>query len=1492
MSKDKELEIQLQFLDEALEYLGTLEDALLGLANGRIDTGKINAALRAAHSIKGGAGMMGFHALSHLAHRLEDSFKVLKTQKASLEIDGELEGLLLSAVDCLRHVIGCDRHNVSLDSRWLDYHANPIFDQLYERLGDPQAEDATSVLSPEEGQDIIPLFFQTEVEGCLQRLESVLADPEMPCLYEEIAILAQELGGLGEMLQLASFTKLCESVAGYLEAAPDQTEAIARQALQAWRRSQALVLTGNLDSLPEAIQITGIEVGTAPAQPIIAEEMEALWVDQLSAEFPNEAESESLTETFSDFAADAVLEAEMDSLTESTFADPIETAGFSDPFEQNSLSQTEFDRADFAQFAQANFAQTDFDQFAPESTADLDRFEQEDFYPVEVEQVEVKQVEVEVEQVEQADFAQADFDQADFAQTDFDQASFAQTDFDQAGFAQTDSVQVDFDQAGFAQTDFDQADSEQADSEQADFAQTDFDQADFAQTDFDQAGFAQTDFDQADFDQADFDQSFAQADFDQAGFEQADFAAFNQAIADQAAFDQSFEQADFDQSSFEEAFNNAGNGLTAADESVQLPFMQTESIPSQLDQAQSIQPTQPTQPTQPIQPNRPTQSSPEVQPVQPRVEQAQFSQPQSDSTQFTTQPTRTQPTRLEPVRTQPVQPQITQPQPIQSQSPSSRPPLRQPRSAESVVEPKTQVVRPRPTASEPEARPMNFRALEAKADTTPPPIRESQENTVRVPLKQLNQLNDLFGELTIERNGLDMHMKRMRALVRTLSHRVQVLEQSNAQLRTAYDKVATQAIASEAAPSLVGANSWAKQNGYSDLDNYLSNSGLSNSGDGSFREEGDRHESTDSSDINSNFDVLEMDRYSDLHLLSQEVMETIVQIQEVTSDIELGLEDTEQTTRELNKTSRQLQTSLTQVRMRPLSDVVDRFPRALRELSLQYGKQVELKLQGSSTLIDRNILEALNDPLMHLLRNAFDHGIEDPETRKRHGKSEQGIIEITAAHRSNRTIITISDDGGGIPLDKIRARARQMGLDPMLLAAASDEELLSLIFEPGFSTTDRVTALSGRGVGMDVVRDNLKQVRGEITVNTQANVGTTFTLSVPFTLSVARVLLAESNGMLLAFPTDAVEEMLALQSEQVISAAGSEAFEWQGSMVQLIRLFRWLEFRCPRQISRLEAPPTINSPTILMVSQGSQIIGIQVDRCWGEQEVAIRQVEGNLPMPSGFTNCTILGDGRVVPLVNIPELLHWITSYERSSIVPVAEPTFQQPVPPSSPNLFTSQPSYPSAYPQSYTPSHFPSQLPAAPTQPAYPPSQLPAAPVQPVQSPAPISAPAQPSYPAAQRPAYPVSALSSNYAALTEPALPIPTAPSMPPSKPTILIVDDSINVRRFLALTLEKAGYRVEQAKDGQDALEKLAAGLQVQAVICDIEMPRLDGYGFLAKVKANPACDRIPIAMLTSRSGDKHRQLAMSLGATAYFSKPYNEQALLRTLEQLINTPTAQR
>ncbi|MDJ0690203.1 MAG: response regulator [Xenococcaceae cyanobacterium MO_188.B32] len=643
------------------------------------------------------------------------------------------------------------------------------------------------------------------------------------------------------------------------------------------------------------------------------------------------------------------------------------------------------------------------------------------------------------------------------------------------------------------------------------------------------------------------------------------------------------------------------------------------------------------------------------------------------------------------------------------------------------------------------------------------------DNTIRVSVQQLEELSDYFGEISIERNGLNLRLHSLRNLVNLLSQRIKNLEHSNFQLRIAYDKVGTEAIGVKSR--------------------------------GAFATQA-THTTFNPSILNSKpeyFDSLEMDSYSDIHLLSQEVMETVVQIQEVTKDIEINLEETERNAKGLNRTTKQMQTTITKVRMRPLSDLVSRFPLALRNMEMQYGKKVQLKVRGGSTLIDRSILEVLNDPLLHLFRNAFDHGIEDRETRLQAGKSEQGLITISASYRGNQTVITLSDDGGGINLDKIKARAVTIGISEEELAKAQKNDLLDLIFEPGFSTADRVTDLSGRGVGMDVVRTNIEQVKGKIQVDTEPGIGTTFTISVPFTLSVIRVLLVESNDMLLAFPTNIIEEMLVLEPDLILESVGSEILNWEGFMVRLVRLHQWLNFPSARNTSNLdsEASPLIDRPTVLIIAQNNDLVGIQVDRYWQEEEVTIRQVEGNLALPPGFTGCTILGDGRVVPLVDPLALLNWI---ENDGYIP-ASPSLPRP------------------------------------------------------------------------------SVGNSTGSLIGE--LPSTTIPQ----KNTVMVVDDSINVRRFLAMTLEKANYRVEQAKDGQDALEKLQAGIAVQAIICDIEMPRLDGYGFLSRAKSDAVYKNIPVIMLTSRSGDKHRRLAMNLGANAYFSKPFKEKKLLETLSELI-------
>ncbi|MGG6237704.1 response regulator [Nodosilinea sp. AN01ver1] len=1046
MSDAKELEIRLQFLDEAQEYLETLGTHLMGLTQ-TFEASAINEALRAAHSIKGGAALMGFQLLSDFAHRLEDSLKVLKVQRGKVEVDAGLEQLLLAAVDCLGQVMVGQRqclshgtpHQSPVDEHWVEQHASPIFEQLHDRLGDPVDEDAYSMLSPEDGQDIIPLLFQSEVEGCLNRLEEVLAGPS-PCLREEAQILAQELGGLGEMLQIQSFVSLCQSVADQVTIAADEALVpVVQEALAVWRRAQALVLTGHLAELPTQMAIGS--VATAAVAPEVAPQV----TPEMATDLAIETAIESLGDT-------------IPSLTDGEITAPLW------PFADEPALQPDY-------------LIDDLDDLPESESADL---------------------------VAAGHVIDGELDGA--------------IDEELNGAASwPDAPGID---------------------------------------------------------------EFATVDW------------------------------------------GAGQGA--------------------------------------------------------------------------------------------------------SWSTNGQTPAADPDEADS-------------------------------------------DSTVRVPVKQINQLSDLFGELTIERHRLELEVSRLRGLVGTLQTRMRTLDQVNSDLRAAYDTVATQDTSRPLLPAAPALQTVSEGSTTAAL--------------------------TAESALRQQFDVLELDHYRDLHLPFREIIETIIQLQEVGADIELSLDGTEQTTRTLRKTSRQLQKNLTQLRMRPLTDIFNRYPRSLRQMSLQYNKPVELKLKGDRTLVDRNVLEALQEPLMHIIRNCFDHGIEDAATRQQRGKPATGTIAISAQQHNSRTIITIRDDGGGIAVEKIRDRARRMGLDEGLLAAASDQELLSLIFEPGFSTASEVTDLSGRGIGMDVVRSKLKEIRGDIQVDTQPGAGTTFTISIPFTLSVTRVLIVESRGMRMAFPVDAIEEIFALPSEAVLTTAGRDSFEWNGELVQLVRLADWLHFNCPVVIESPETVPAISEPTVLLVQANQRWVGLQIERSWGEQEVALRRVVGNLPMPKGFNSCTIMGDGQVVPLVNTTELLYWIASCEASGANTLDE---------------TAIPAFLSDSPRYET---------------------------------------------------------------------------STAIRKPTVLLIDDSINVRRLLALTLEKAGYQVAQAKDGQDALDKLVAGLAVEAVICDVEMPRLDGYGFLARLKAETDHENLPVAMLTSRGSKKHRQLAMSLGAAAYFTKPYNEQTLLKTLEDLI-------
>jgi two-component system, chemotaxis family, sensor histidine kinase and response regulator PixL len=1026
MTQDTEHDIRLQFLEEAEEYLNEIESGLLGMSAQGLDRSILDGLLRAAHSIKGGGGMMGFTALSQLAHRLEDCFKVLKVRPPDLG-DADLESLLLNGVDHIRDAAHYYRQGLNIDQDWLSDIVEPTFAALHDRLGDPQADDSSALLSAEVGADMAVLLFESEVDSILNRLDEVLADPHQPCLSEEFAIAAQELAGLGEMLDLPVFSNLCLNISDHLShtAEPEQVANITTLAQQAWRKAQAMVLVGQRSLIPASLAVEGTEASQPSIEPLA---------------------------------------------------------------------------------------------FDPMATSEWD-------------------------------------------------------------ISELDEISSDWSMLE------------------------------------------------------------------------------EEAIA---------------------GVNDVLDSLEPLDTSVEL--IPSEDLQTALDEFTAA--------------------------LEIETEFADLSDLESNP--------------------------ISIPVPIA---------------------PKT----------------LKTRVIAQDADLD---VRD--ERTIRVSAQQLNQMGELFGELMIERNGLTLQLKRLRELTGLLTTRVQSLEKSNASLRAGYDKVTTQTMPNEMR-SLHGSNSPEPE-------------GSLNPGSNAIGMFVMQHES----DLDQTFDLLEMDRYSELHSLSQELMETAVQIEEVTTDITTNLDDAELTTRSLTRTTKQLQVGMNQMRMRPISDIVGRFPRMIRDLSQQHGKEVELKLAGGSTLIDRLLLEPLNDALIHLLRNAFDHGIETPQARLDQGKSVQGVIELSAAHRGSQTLITIQDDGAGINLEKVKAKALRMGLDSATLEAASQSELLDLIFEPGFSTAENVTDLSGRGVGMDIVRTHLQKVRGSISVETNPGRGTAFTIAVPFTLSVIRVLLVESANLLMAFPTSLVEEVLLLEPQNIVSQDNQAFLDLDGSLIPFVQLQDWLTFPRPVSQADIEAAPKINAPTVLLVDNGDQIVAIRVERYWGEQEVTVRQVEGNIPLPAAFAGCTVLGDGRIAPLVDPLSLLQQIEMQSQESDL---------------------------------TPS-------------------------------------------------------------LPEPLTSVPTAPkAQETNQSMVLVVDDSVNVRRFLALTLEKAGFRVEQAKDGQHALEKMQMGLPIQAVICDIEMPRMDGYGFLANAKAIPHAQNIPVVMLTSRSGDKHRKLALSLGASNYFSKPFREKELLETLTQLI-------
>ena len=527
------------------------------------------------------------------------------------------------------------------------------------------------------------------------------------------------------------------------------------------------------------------------------------------------------------------------------------------------------------------------------------------------------------------------------------------------------------------------------------------------------------------------------------------------------------------------------------------------------------------------------------------------------------------------------------------------------------------------------------------------------------------------------------------------------------------------------------------------------------------------------SSAGSEFDPLEFDRFSRLQHLSRGLAESLHDLYTIQSSMDTFVGEAETVLQQQARVNTELQEGLMRTRMISFSTQAARLRHIVRQTARELGKRVELQLSGAEVEVDRTVLERMIGPFEHMIRNAIDHGIEDETTRRRIGKPAIAKISIDTRHEGSEIAIRFVDDGAGLNIAAIRKKAVERGLmapDAVL----SDEELMQFILVSGFSTASKITHLSGRGVGMDVVHNEIKQLGGSITVDTVKGQGTTFIIRLPLTLSIAQALMVHVGEHLFAVPLASVVNILEVPVEEInrISEAAKPLLNHQDQAYPFMHLAARLGIQAQ--------PRSTRKVPVLLTRSGSRQMAMQVDALAGTQEVVIKSVGPQLSRIAGLSGATILGDGRVILILDVPGL--WLTE-ERLHVVARSEPQ-----------------------------------------EPAF-----------------------------VERP-------------------------------PLIMVVDDSITVRKVTSRHLQKHNMDVLAAKDGIEALEKLREQVP-DLMLVDIEMPRMDGYELTSNVRSDPLLKHVPIIMITSRAGSKHRDRALQLGVNLYMTKPYQEDELLANIRLLL-------
>ena len=530
----------------------------------------------------------------------------------------------------------------------------------------------------------------------------------------------------------------------------------------------------------------------------------------------------------------------------------------------------------------------------------------------------------------------------------------------------------------------------------------------------------------------------------------------------------------------------------------------------------------------------------------------------------------------------------------------------------------------------------------------------------------------------------------------------------------------------------------------------------------------------------SEFDPLELDRFSQMQQLSRGLTESVTDLHDITHSIDGLVRESDSILLQQSRLSTDIQQGLMNTRLLPFSGLVPRFERIVRQTNIELDKQSELIVYGAGRELDRTILDHIVAPIEHILRNAISHGIESQEERKQSGKSDIAQLTLTITRDGSEILITLSDDGRGIDVDKIRQKSIANNLvnpDKM----PSDEELIQLILHSGFSTADDVSQLAGRGVGMDVVNSEIRTLKGRLSIQSIEGQGTSFNIRLPLTLSVMQALLVGCAEEQYAIPLASIHagERIAIKDIKTLLAQGDEArYEFNGVTYQFMALSSLLNQ--PFNLHDDHAPKL----PLLLFNSGEMQVALLVDSINSSREIVLKSVGPQLGHIAAINGATILGDGHVVFVLDIPALVNTVDkTIAAENLLDSALSTFQS--------------------------------------------IRL-----------------------------------------------------------PVVMVVDDSITMRKASGNLLKRHGFEVITARDGIDAVALLNEQIP-DVILLDVEMPRMDGFEFATLVRNDDQFSHLPIIMITSRTGEKHRNRARAIGVDSYLGKPYQEGELVDSLRSLLGS-----